>query len=398
MFGIILGLCLGTLLGLAAGLLPGIHPNSLIPILLGMSFFLDPFSIAVALVTTGIVNSFVNFIPSILFGAPEDASALSVLPGHRLLLQGRGYEAIKLTVVGGLGSVLFVMASLPLFVMFVPQIYSLIRPKIHLLLILVVSYMIITEKGKGKVFALAVFLLSGMLGKVVLDSGDYLFPLLSGLFGMPLLLLSIKNKTSVPEITFEEDKIKRRSVFSGVFTGTMAGIIAGLLPGLGSAQSTILAQEAMGREKNMELGTRKFLISVSGVNVADMIYSIFALWLIGNPRSGIATAVGKLVEVGANEVIIFTAVIAVAAFIGAFLTLTISKKALNFLKKMDYGKACIGVFAFILALVFLLSGAFGLLISFIALGIGLIPNIVGVRRGHCMGCLILPTIIYFAAI
>ena len=111
MFELFAALFLGMAVGVITGLLPGLHPNTLIPFFLALPFTLDPVSAVVMLVSAGVTNTFVNFIPSILIGAPEADSVMSVLPGHRLLLEGRGYEAIKLSVIGGLGATLFAILS-----------------------------------------------------------------------------------------------------------------------------------------------------------------------------------------------------------------------------------------------------------------------------------------------
>ncbi len=395
MLELLLALIFGITLGTVCGLLPGLHPNNTIPIILGLSFLFPPLSAAIVLISAGIVNSFVAFIPSILIGAPESESALSVLPGHRLLLQGKGYEALQLTVIGGLASVLFAMLTLPLFVLAVPEIYSFIRPNVHYLLIFVVAYMIFSERGfKEKFFAAIIFALSGVLGYIVLDilqsGNEILFPLLSGLFGLPMLLLAIKNKTALPEtFSLEGEGLKKREVIKPAIIGSLAGVIAGLLPGIGSSQATVLAQA-----KN----ERTFLMAMAGVSVVDMIYSILALWLIGNPRSGIATAVGTLVSIDMNTVLVFLSVILIAAGAGAFLTLKLSRSAIFAIRKIDYQRLCLYVFVFICALVFVFTGFLGLAIAGIALSVGLAANLANIRKSHAMGCLILPTILFFAGV
>ncbi len=394
MLELLLALLFGIVLGTVCGLLPGLHPNNTIPIILGLSFLFPPLSAAIVLISAGIVNSFVAFIPSILLGATEGENALSVLPGHRLLLQGRGYEALKLTAIGGFASVLFALLTLPVFVLIVPKLYFLIRPNIHFLLIFVVAYMIFSEKGKGKFYAFVVFALSGIFGYTVLDildaGNEILFPLLAGLFGLPLLLLSIKNKTALPEIiSFESETIRKRTAIKPAIIGSLAGVIAGLLPGIGSTQATVLAQAG-------EKDDRKFLMAIAGVNVIDIMYSILALWLIGNPRSGIAVAVGNLVKIDLNMILFFLPVILASAAAGAFLTLKLSRTAVFALRRINYQKLCLYVFVFICVLVFAFTGFFGLAVAGIALSIGLIPNFANIRRSHAMGCLILPTILYFA--
>jgi len=398
MFELLLALAIGIIFGVVAGLLPGLHPNNTIPIILGLSFLLGSLPTAVILVTSGVINSFINFIPSILLGAPEESTVLGVLPGHKLLLDGRGYEAIKLCVIGSLGGVLFSVLTLPLFVFFIPVLYELIRPHVHWLLIAVMGYMVLSERGKNKFLALFVFILSGILGLVVLNNfaDSALFPLLTGLFGLPMLLIAIFQKTKLPEkFNYEEEKIERKNLLSCISIGSLGGIVAGLLPGLGATQSTILTQQAFGKKEG---DGREFLISIGAITTCDIVYSILALWLIHNPRSGIAVGVSRLLEVGLKETLIFISFILISAGIATFITLKMTKISLNFLRKINYQKLCLytSIFLFILTVIF--SGLVGILILIVSIAIGLIPNYLNIRRTYGMGCLIVPCILFFMGI
>jgi putative membrane protein len=390
-----LSLFIGIVFGIVAGLLPGLHPNNTIPMILGMSFLFGPLATAVILVTSGVVNSFTNFIPSILLGAPEDSTALGVLPGHRLLMEGRGYEAIKLCVIGSLGGIVFSVLTLPLFVFLIPPVYELIRPHVHWLLVAVIGYMVLSEKGKNKILGLFVFLLSGFLGLIVLNNfaDSALFPLLTGLFGLPMLLMSIFQKSSLPEkFSYDEEEMERKNVLSCVSIGSLGGIIAGLLPGLGATQSTMLTQNAFGKKEG---DGREFLISIGAITTCDIVYSILALWLISNPRSGIAVGVSKLLEVGLKETMIFVSLIVISAGIATFLTLKMTKISLKFLRRVNYQRLCLYTSIFLFALTVIFSGLIGILILIVSIAVGFIPNYLNIRRTYAMGCLILPCILFF---
>ena len=86
---------LGVPLGIVLGLLPGMHINNVIPIMLSLSFLVNnPYYLAILIISTATVQIFTSFIPSIFLGAPDEDTSLSVLPGHKMLMEGRGYEAI----------------------------------------------------------------------------------------------------------------------------------------------------------------------------------------------------------------------------------------------------------------------------------------------------------------
>jgi putative membrane protein len=396
MLELLLAVCLGVLLGLVAGLLPGLHPNTLIPVVLGAAAFFDPLSAALILVVAGVINLFVNFIPSVLLGAPEETTALSVLPGHRLLLEGRGHEAVKLMVTGALGATVLAVLALPLFSAVVPPLYTATRPQLWWLLSAVVAYMVLSERKPQLVFfALLTVTLSGALGVLVLDnlSDAMLFPLLSGLFGLPMLLLSAKHGVALPEtVSFEEEPLSKGFVLSGIATGAAAGVLAGLLPGVGTSQAAVLAQAAL---ENSKEATRRFLIALGGVNAADVMFSFFALWLIGNPRSGLAVAVGQIIAATQQNFLIIISAVLFAAGLGAYLTLRLSRKAVFWLRRFDYPRLCLYTAAFIALLVLLFTGPLGLAILAVSTAVGMVPNLTNVRRSLAMACLIVPTIIFF---
>ncbi len=175
----------------------------------------------------------------------------------------------------------------------------------------------------------------------------------------------------------------------------LGGIVAGLLPGLGSAQSTALTQQVF-REKDRD--GRKFLISIGAVSSSDLVYSLLALYLIGNPRSGIAVAVSTLIEVGFSEMLMLICVIVISAGLGVFLTLKLTRMSLKVLTKVNYPQLCLWTLVFIYALIFIFSGFLGLIIGAVAMFVGLIPNYCNIRRTHSMGCLLLPTILWFAGV
>ncbi|MBR9682906.1 MAG: hypothetical protein GOV02_04470 [Candidatus Aenigmarchaeota archaeon] len=393
MIELLIPLALGLVFGSICGLIPGLHPNNLIIFVPMILLLFDPLPAAILLLTAGVVNSFVSMIPSILLGAPEDAEVLGVLPGHRLLMEGRGYEAIKLTVVGSLGGMLFALLSLPLFFFIIPPVYEFIKPLTHWLLILVVSYMIFTENSmKNKIFAFMIVIMSGALGMISLNYSDtMIFPLLSSLFGLPILLSSIFKKTSLPKkFTEAEDKIEKKRLFTSISTGSFAGIITGLLPGVGSAQATILAQKVSGKGDG-----RDFLMSIGAVTTSNVIYSILALWLIGKARSGIAIAVGEIITIDFEYVLIFLATIVIASAFASIATLKLTKPTLFLLKKIDYKTINIATILLMLTMIFFFAGIMGLFVALIGISIGLIPNYIEVKRTHCMGCLVVPIIIYY---
>ncbi len=389
----------GVGLGVVTGLIPGLHVNNLTPFLvtLAAGSSLVSLNLAALIVAMSIVNVFISYIPSTFLGAPEEGTELSVLPAHRLLLEGRGYQAVRLTTIGCLGGLLLSAALLLPFLFVITPAYEFIRPQMHWLLTFVVVVMIVLERSKaGIIWAAGIFLLSGMLGLLTLDTnfirGDAaLMPLLSGLFGASVLLPSIVGGSALPEQHIDDEPVDMRSNAKPLCAGTAAGAVTGIIPGIGPSQGTVMAQMA-----TRSSGTEEFLVAVSSVNTSKALFSFVALYAIGRARSGAAVAVGEIMEVGATELVFLVGIALLAGGIAAVLQLKLGKLAARHMDRLPYRALCVAVLAFIIGLTIYFSGLAGLLIFATATAIGMLPAAVGVKRTHAMGVIMLPGILYFA--
>ncbi|MEM5883087.1 MAG: tripartite tricarboxylate transporter permease [Candidatus Aenigmatarchaeota archaeon] len=393
---------IGIAFGMVCGLVPGFHVNLIVPILLSFSFLVkNPYFLAVLIVSTSITEIFMNFIPSIFLGAPDEDTSLSILPGHRLLLEGRGYEAIRLTVLGGVLSLILSLVFISAFGNVFTYLYEISRPYVHYLITFVVILMIASEKKWKKIFySILIIFLSGFLGVITLNSSlvpqqDALFPILTGLFGLSTLILSLSERAFIPKQ--EEDsnlKISNFRIIKSVILGCFAGIIVGLLPAIGVSQAATLVQYLS--KTNDE---RSFLITVSGINVGNEVFSLVNLFLVGNPRSGSSVAVQRvLTELNFYDILYLIGSICFSAGIASGLTLLLGKKISKFLEKLNYRKLCISILLFISTIIFLITGTFGLLIAFASTSIGLLCARLEIKRSHCMGCLLIPSILYFSGL
>jgi len=396
----LIAILFGVLAGIVTGLIPGIHINLVSLLVVSLSaYLLDIFSLpslGVFIVSMAITHTFLDVLPAIFLGAPDADTALGVLPGHKLLLQGMGYEAVKLTVIGSLFSLILALFLFPLFIIVVPNIYEAILPFIGYILIAVVIYMILIEKGLDKKFwAFTIFLMAGILGIIDLTMPNLkqpLFPMLSGLFGLSMLVVSLMKKVEIPKQRITDTiKIPRFENIRALIAGTFSGSFVSFFPGLGPAQAAILGSQIMGR-----LGTYTFLVLIGSINTVNMVVSLVSLYTINKARNGAVLAIRELLTtIDLNTLIIFLATSLIVAGIATFLALYLTRIFAKIITKINYSMLCISVITLITILVFYFSSWMGLLILFIATAIGIIPNIVNVKRSHAMGCLMLPVILFF---
>jgi len=400
-FDILLAIIIGCCAGIVTGLIPGVHINLVSLILVSISGYFLGFTnglvLGIFIIAMAVTHTFLDIIPSVFLGAPDSDTALAVLPGHRMLLEGRGYDAVKLTVIGSFFCLISVIILIFILIPVVPPVYNFISPWIGWILIAVVSYMILKEQGKQKKFySLFVFFLSGVLGIIVLNIPNLpqpLFPMLSGLFGISILLTSLSSKVKIPkQIISKKLDIKGMDILKSVGAGTFSGSLTALFPGLGAAQAAIIGMQLIGKKA----GDYAFMILIGGVNTVNFIFSLVTLYTLNKARNGAVVALAEILKnINLSYLIVFLAVVLIVGGIAAFLALNITKIFSKFITKINYQAVCISIIALISILVACFSGLFGFFVLCVSTAIGLIPSLVGVKKSLAMGCLLLPVILYF---
>ena len=162
----ILALLTGIFAGTITGLIPGIHINLVGALLVSLSIsslsFINPIYLVVFISAMAITHTFIDFIPSIFLGCPDTETVLSVLPGHEMLRNGKGYEAILLTSYGSLAAVFILLfITFPL-IFIILKVYDFLRILIPYILIFIFGFMIFIERKKFSTFS--VLLITGFLG------------------------------------------------------------------------------------------------------------------------------------------------------------------------------------------------------------------------------------------
>ncbi len=390
----------GMIIGLFSGVVPGLHTNTLAILTVSLYPLFNLTQLEASVVISSMVSAhiFSSFIPAAMLGAPDGDNSLSVLPAHKLLLGGRGLEAVFLMVSGAALALLFGSAVIFLSMKFFSNIYDVTRPFVHYALLAVVLVMILGERSAKKMlYASLIFLMSGMLGFFVLDAKllqpqDALLPILSGLFGVSTLFISLENKSSIPEQKHGTIAVNPVEMAKFALIGTFAGLFVGLMPGIGASQAVILSENFFAISS-----PESFLVMLGAVNSADSLFSMSALYTVGNPRSGASVAVERIMgDIGINELTLLVGSMLLSSGIAAFLSLRMSVKMLSVMRKINYSALSLSVITFITLLVFLFSGFTGILVFATSSCIGILCERFGVKKTHCMGSLLLPTILFFS--
>src|SRR3989338_3603903 len=287
---ILIAILLGCLMGVLTGLTPGLHINlvalillSISPVLLG---YTNVIAVASFIIAMSITHTFTDFISATYLGAPSDDTALAVMPAHRLLLQGMGHEAIRLATIGSLLCLILTIMAAPLLIFIVPFIFSSLKDYVGWILLAVIVFMILREENIDKKFwSFVVVMLSGILGLIVFgipNLKDPLLPMLSGLFGVSVLLLSLSQKAVLPaQRATEMVKVKAKDTAKAISSGVFSGSLVSIFPGLGPAQAAVISGQFFKRTD-----TNSYLILVGGINTVSMILSLITLFPIKKAKNG----------------------------------------------------------------------------------------------------------------
>lgn len=383
-FSILLGICFGTITGLT----PGIHTNLISSILLSLTtkIYLDPTHCICFIVSLAITHTFVDFIPSIFLGCPDTETELSVLPGHQLLKNKRGYEAVNLANKGSLIAIILTLFLIPLGIFILPKIYPLIKEYVPFILISIIILLILKEKNKFS--TILVLFLTGILGISTnqIEMNQPLLPLLTGLFGASNIVLSIKNKTKIPEQIITKSKINlKRPILGSIISAPFCSFF----PGLGSGQAAIIGNIFIKQSR------KQFLVLTGIINTLVMSFSIITLYAINKTRTGAAIAIQELFQSLQLKHLILLMIVTFFTGIFAYKITDFLAKIISIkIKKIDY-KIISYITLCVLCLInILICGPKGLIVLIISTLTGIFCIKLKVRRTNMMGVVLIPTIIW----
>lgn len=402
----------GSGIGLLSGLAPGIHVNTLSAVLLVVYPSLEgavsgavpaedaATAVCCCVMSASVVHSFCDFVPSVFIGAPDD-EALSLLPGHRLLLQGRGMAAVRAAAVGSVvGASVAIILSVPFQFLLSGGGTEVLDRFTPVVLAVAVFTILFGELRRGSLaWGASAFVLSGLLGCVCMDmeipsdgvlgEGSLLFPLLTGLFGFPVLLESSSSGRIPPQRDDGDDPV---GVVPGL-KGVLTGCLAGWFPGITSTVGASISAELMPDRR-----PERFISTVASIGTVTSVLSLVTLSASGSGRSGTAVVIADIAGHSLDGVMseafcMLLLATAVASLMGYGLTIWSGKvmsRAVSGIRPDLLGRA---VMVATYVLVLLLTGPWGLLVLSASTCVGLIPPAGGCGRIPLTGCLILPSLL-----
>ena len=393
---IIIALLLGVAFGTFTGLMPGIHIN-LVAVLLVSSLatfgFVPLIALVVFIVSMAITHTFLDFIPSVFFGAPEEDTFLSILPGHQMLKEGKAHEAVVLTLYGSITAILIILIFTPVFIYIIPTIYNAARLILPFILVFLSLYLILREEKI--LLPLVVFALSGFLGFATLNLPvkQPLLPLLTGLFGYSAIIVSLKDKIKIPKqeiSSLKKIRIPKKEFLKATFGSIISAPLCSFLPGVGSGHAAIIGSEFLEQSK------KGFLVLLGAINTIVMGLGFVTLFAIGRARSGAAVAVRDILkEITLTDLTIITTTIIISGILAFIIGINISKIFTRYVTKINYRILSITVLTILLIITLIFSNPLGLLTLITSTALGVFCILSGARRINLMGSLIVPVVLFY---
>jgi putative membrane protein len=283
---------------------------------------------------------------------------------------------------------------------------------VGVLLLAIALMMIKSERGpwiegqgslvhwKYRIIAGLLFLTSGLLGIFAFDresmihsplglEPQVLLPLLSGIFGASSLLMSLSTKMEIPKQEESRIKIPGTTLVKAIFSGSLGGSAVAWIPGVSPSVASIAAR--LGAPASPE----EFLVSIAGVNTANALFSLVALYVIDKPRSGAAAAIQQLLSLDQSimvQMIIMVIIVAAASFLACIGAAGLAARTVS---RLNYRWLSLSVLVFLVGMTLAFTGFFGFFIFFLSTVVGLIAPVAGIHRMHAMGVLMLPLIVRY---
>lgn len=368
---------LGALTGSIAGIIPGLHANVIAAFTLTLTN--KPDTIIPFLTATAISHSITDAIPSTFLGAPSSETALSVLPAHKMLLEGKGYEAVMIATKASITTMIIITILTPALLIIMPAIYNITKNNLFYILTATTAFWLANYKIKTTI----IFFISGLLGMLTLESTkNPLFPLLSGLFGISTLMFTANTEIPKP-IKSQQTKTQPTAIILGI----IGAIIINILP----ATSTSFAAALLANSQ-----PQSYIALVSSINAADQALTGTVLASMQKARSGVAEAINHASKISNSDMLYLSGIMLMSAGIATIITIIAAKKANKLIQKIPYQKTSIATILLIIIATIIFSNWRGLIVLITATAIGTLAKTLNCPQTSTIGCLILPTIIQLA--
>jgi putative membrane protein len=226
-----------------------------------------------------------------------------------------------------------------------------------------------------------------------------LFPLHTGLFGVPGIIGSLRARPIPPQL----DAPGVQGELRPGLRGALSGALVGWFPGISSTTGVIVASALSKDDAGGMNGSHRFLTMVSAVGTSSTVLGLLALSIAFKGRSGAMLAAKEVLGPDGASLLSFPSPwfplllmsVLVTSAVSFFLVLRLGRGMARLAAGADLRRLNQAILVLVVTLVTLFCGLPGLIVLAAATFLGTLPPKLGVSRVHLTGCLLLPTALYF---
>jgi putative membrane protein len=328
-------------------------------------------------------SQFFEILRAVFLFVPEEGNVLAMHPIFKFVSEGKALIVLKLSLLGLVIAMLIGVILSPLLILVMPPVFMFAKDYAVFFLAIIAVFLILTDEHK--LFALLIFVLAGVVGWFGLEMlNQPLLILLTGFFGIPLLFQA---KAHMPkQMMTYSTFVGKKSIARGVGAAGLSSLLLTFIPAVGPAQASVFTRSIM---KNVE----EFFVAIGALSGFDTIFSMILLYAVGKARIGVLEQAGKFFTFDFQTLVLLLFITFLVSIFSYVVVLWLGKFFVKRIESVNYRWVGVGVLVLICGAAILFDGWLGLFFLGAAAGVGWLANKLQTKMSHCMGSLMIPTMI-----
>jgi putative membrane protein len=370
----------GLLFGAIAGLVPGMHANFIGALILAGT--VGPYSL-ISIIIMLVSSQFFEILRSVFLFVPEGGNVLAMHPIFKFVSEGKALIVLKLSLLGLVIALLLGVILSPLLILVMPPVFMFAKNYAVFFLTAIAIALIFTDKHK--LSAILIFSLAGFVGWFGLALlKQPLLIMLTGFFGLPLLF---EAKAHMPkQMMLESTFVDKTSIARGVGAAGLSSLFLTFIPAVGPSQASVFTRSIMRK-------TEEFFVAIGALSGFDTIFSMILLYAVGKARIGVLEQTSKFFTFDFQTLVLALFITFLVSIFSYVVVLKLGKFFVKHIEVINYRWVGAGVLIFICGAAIFFDGALGIAFLGAAAGVGWLANKLQTKMSHCMGSLMIPTMI-----
>ena len=369
------GPCIDVALGFGLGVLgviPFLHTNTILAFL--------PEASPLLVVVLAFCHLPFESLPAVFFGVPSAGHGLNALPAHQLVRQGHARAALDAVLVGIVGGTVSALALGVAFWFLGAGFYRGIKPLTEWLLLAVL--VVVWFSDGWRLRHAAAFAMFGALGFFTFDLPlrEPLFPLLSGLFGIPAVLYGgrVEGRVAGPP-----GAVPFWALASGGVLGAFSVFLPALSPSLLGSIALLI----------VPAGALTVVGLLSAISSSRLFFDFLGVWVLRTARSAPTVALQDAALSPADGVILL-AVGLVGLLASVACVVVLARTWPDAARRLRPDVLSGALLLLALAGAWALDGGWGLFVLSWATAASLVALRQRIPRKYALGALVLPALVH----